>query len=155
MTARLNTSENQTSPQHTIGWLRYSQNPCSPDDRIPREKRTKRVDTRSQLRANQTREKKIYTLTNHLRYWRSTLKEGSTRCGDGDDDDCSDERLDEPPCNVSGQPTVYLRRKNTEYNPIRDTICPGREPATRVSSKRLYETVRERMWHNNISRRAL
>ena len=25
----------------------------------------------------------------------------------------------------------------------KETICPGREPATRVSSKRLYETVRD------------
>ena len=73
MTARLNTSENQTSPQHTDGWLRYSQNPCSPDDRIPREKHTKRVDTRFQLRANQTRKKKTLTLPSHLRYRRSTL----------------------------------------------------------------------------------
>ena len=45
-------------------------------------------------------------------------------------------------CNtsVASRPCICDERTQNP-NTIRDTICPGREPATRVSSERLYETV--------------
>ena len=53
-------SENQPSPQQTDGRLRYSQKKRAVAVTESREKKTdkKTVDTRSQLRANQTRKKR-------------------------------------------------------------------------------------------------
>ena len=111
-------------------------------DGIPREKRPTTVDTRFQLRANQTG--KNTQVSSQTTY--ATGVQFSKRVPLDEATTMTIVRMNvwmSPHVTRRWQADSVFETKEHGIQIQKETICPGREPATRVSSKRLYETVRD------------